>query len=246
MTHHDYNYPAYSFAMEAPELERWQHAAPALGDLAPDFDLETTDGRRVRLAELRGRAVVVEFGSYTCPIFCGRIDAMDALTRDFPDATFLTIYVREAHPGEKIGPHADMSEKRQLAARMRDEERLARALLVDDVAGTVHRTYGGGWDPVFVIDASGRVVLRRLWNDPQAVRGALESLAAGRPATAESVEFTPPPPRGAAGAAFVDRGGEQSLLDFYLTAPPPVRARFDASESDEVRRALAAAKRERR
>jgi hypothetical protein len=36
------------------------------GDLAPDFTLATRDGAsRVRLSELRGRPVVLIFGSYT-------------------------------------------------------------------------------------------------------------------------------------------------------------------------------------
>lgn len=236
MTHDDYNYAAYRFDMEGPELECWQRSAPALGQLAPDFDLESIDGTPLRLSDLRGRAVVLEFGSYTCPIFCGRIRAMDSLAAEFPDATFLTIYIREAHPGEKLGPHASMGEKRTRALQMRREERVQRAVLVDDTAGTVHRSYGGGWDPVFIIDAAGRVVLRRLWNDPEAVRSVLATGGAG---ATDSVEFTPPPPRDPAGVAFLDRGGKQSLLDFYLTAPPPMRARIEASESTDVRAVLA-------
>ena len=35
------------------------------GAWAPDFELETTEGERVRLSEMRGRPVVVRFGSLT-------------------------------------------------------------------------------------------------------------------------------------------------------------------------------------
>jgi hypothetical protein len=35
------------------------------GHEAPDFDLETTDGGRLRLRDLRGRPVLLHFGSYT-------------------------------------------------------------------------------------------------------------------------------------------------------------------------------------
>ncbi len=35
------------------------------GTLAPDFELESTEGERVRLSELRGRPVLVHFGSFT-------------------------------------------------------------------------------------------------------------------------------------------------------------------------------------
>ncbi len=36
-----------------------------LGEEAPDFELESTEGERVRLSELRGRPVVLRFGSFT-------------------------------------------------------------------------------------------------------------------------------------------------------------------------------------
>jgi cytochrome oxidase Cu insertion factor (SCO1/SenC/PrrC family) len=35
------------------------------GSEAPDFELETTEGDRLRLSELRGRPVLLHFGSYT-------------------------------------------------------------------------------------------------------------------------------------------------------------------------------------
>ncbi|MDP9487061.1 MAG: redoxin domain-containing protein [Actinomycetota bacterium] len=35
------------------------------GEEAPDFELESTGGERVRLSSLRGRPVVLRFGSFT-------------------------------------------------------------------------------------------------------------------------------------------------------------------------------------
>lgn len=35
------------------------------GEEAPDFELESTEGDRVRLSELRGQPVVLRFGSFT-------------------------------------------------------------------------------------------------------------------------------------------------------------------------------------
>jgi cytochrome oxidase Cu insertion factor (SCO1/SenC/PrrC family) len=35
------------------------------GQVAPDFELPSTDGERIRLRTLRGRPVVLRFGSFT-------------------------------------------------------------------------------------------------------------------------------------------------------------------------------------
>lgn len=35
------------------------------GSLAPDFEMETTDGERVRMTDLRGKPVLLHFGSAT-------------------------------------------------------------------------------------------------------------------------------------------------------------------------------------
>jgi AhpC/TSA family protein len=134
-----YNYPTYSFALEQPELANWPQTGACTGQLAPDFELQDLDGALVRLSELRGRPVVLEFGSYTCPIFCDRVAAMERLALEHPDASFLVIAVREAHPGEITAAHATFAEKRQVARRMALEEGIRRRVLIDDLQGTVHR-----------------------------------------------------------------------------------------------------------
>lgn len=35
------------------------------GSEAPDFDLESTDGQRVRLSDFRGQPVLLHFGAFT-------------------------------------------------------------------------------------------------------------------------------------------------------------------------------------
>ena len=234
-----YNYQQFGWDLEDGAYGRWLDGAPALGTEAPGFELPGLEGRHHRLSDFRGNPVVIEFGSYTCPIFCGHLPAMEDVAREHPDTTFLVVYTREAHPGEVTPAHATQADKYRAAARLVCEEPISRVILVDDLDGTVHQRYGGGWDSVFVLDAHGRVVLRRAWNDPSQVRVALGALADGTTELSESVEMAPPASPAGFGHGLL-RGGTSAVLDFYASAPPPVRQRLETSASGVVRALVAA------
>jgi pimeloyl-ACP methyl ester carboxylesterase len=235
-----YNYESFDFGSGAAELERWQKEGPRIGEPAPDFELADLDGNCVRLSDLAGRPVVLEFGSYTCPIFSDRVPAMEQLAREHPEASFLVIYVREAHPGEIQGPHRSIAEKRSAAHKLALEEALSRRVLVDAVDGATHSAYGGAWNPVYVIDARGRVVMRQAWNHPADVAAALCALQSGvEPGIAESTEMLRQPGGRPLGQRLVERGGLKALRDFYATAPVPVQKALQNSPSTEVREGIA-------
>ena len=229
-----YNYQRFAWDLESGADERWLTEAPALGTEAPDFELPDLEGRHHRLRDFRGHPAVIEFGSYTCPIFCGHLPAMEDVAREHPDTAFLVIYTREAHPGEVTPAHATQAAKHRAAVQLVSEEAIGRVLLVDDLDGTVHRRYGGGWDSVFVLDAQGRVVLRRAWNDPGQVRVTLDALAGRTVQPSESAEMAPPASRAGFGHGLL-RGGASAVLDFYASAPPPVRQQLETSASEAVR-----------
>jgi len=235
-----YNYESFDFGSEAAEFERWQREGPRIGDPAPDFELADLDGNCVRLSDFHGRPVVLEFGSYTCPIFSDRVPAMEQLAREHPEATFLVIYVREAHPGEIQGAHRNQAEKRSAAHKLALEEALSRRLLVDSVDGTTHRAYGGAWNPVYVIDADGRVVTRQAWNHPADVAAALSALQSGiQPGVPESTDMLREPGGRPLGQRLVERGGLKALRDFYQTAPAAVQEALRNSPATEVREGIA-------
>ena len=61
-----YNYPHFRtkhFLADVLHTMRGEGVQP--GQRAPDFELETTDGERIGLHSLRGKPVVLHFGSYT-------------------------------------------------------------------------------------------------------------------------------------------------------------------------------------
>jgi hypothetical protein len=234
-----YNYQRFDWNLESGAGVRWLTEAPTLGTEAPDFELPDLEGRHHRLRDFRGRPVVIEFGSYTCPIFCVHLPAMEDVAGEHPEATFLVVYTREAHPGEVTPAHATQAGKHRAAAQLACEEALSRVLLVDDLDGTVHRRYGGGWDSVFVLDPRGEVVLRRAWNDPRQVRVTLRALADRTAQPSESVEMSPPASRAGFGHGLL-RGGASAVLDFYASAPPPVKQQLETSASAAVRTLVAA------
>lgn len=61
----DYNYSNLSLKVFLKDAQLTMAGGPYPGDLAPDFELTTTDDKRVRLSDLRGQLVVLIFGSVT-------------------------------------------------------------------------------------------------------------------------------------------------------------------------------------
>ena len=60
------NYERFERHHQLADFTRtWRGQGLKPGEFAPDFDLEAASGRRVRLSALRGRPVVLHFGSST-------------------------------------------------------------------------------------------------------------------------------------------------------------------------------------
>ena len=60
------NYEHYQRRHQLADFERtWRGQGIQPGQEAPDFELESTTGERIRLSALRGRPVLLHFGSLT-------------------------------------------------------------------------------------------------------------------------------------------------------------------------------------
>ena len=60
------NYAHYERKHQLADVTRtWRGQGVQPGEEAPDFELESTTGERVRLSALRGRPVLLHFGSVT-------------------------------------------------------------------------------------------------------------------------------------------------------------------------------------
>jgi peroxiredoxin len=183
-----YNYQSFSRDHARKEFAKAEGSSgsklgPKPGERAPSFEGITLDGQHFALKNLRGaRNLVLTFGCATCPSTAASIQGLNDLYRDFTsghfdsDTEFLFVYVREAHPGERTPAHASLDDKCRSAVLFRHQERLNLPILVDDLAGRIHRSYGGLPNSTFIIERSGRVAFRCSWTNPKKLRAALEEL----------------------------------------------------------------------
>ena len=175
---------AAALALASPAL------AAEVGSPAPDFTLQDLQGKTVRLADLRGKVVVLEWFNPGCPFVRAAhtrgILVGDAARHARDGVVWLA--VNSAAPG-KQGYGEDANRTAAQAFRM------AYPVLLDPT-GQVGRAYGATNTPgMMVVDREGRLAYRgAIDNSPdgerQAPQGgalvdyvsaALEDLAAGRP-----------------------------------------------------------------
>ena len=174
----DYNYEHFSPEM-FHELEHARFSGPLPGETSPDFKGKTLNGDKVRLSDYRGnKNVLLVFGSVTCPMTAASIAALNELYDlvGGEELEFLFVYVREAHPGEKIPAHESAKDKTTAARLLREEEEIEMPIVVDDLSGSIHRKYSRLPNPAFLIDKSGRVAFRSMWANPEEVAAAIEDL----------------------------------------------------------------------
>jgi thiol-disulfide isomerase/thioredoxin len=151
---------------------------PKLDDSAPDFTLKTNDGKaEVTLSKLIGpRPVVLVFGSSTCGPFRSHTGNIEKLHRRYKDrATFVMVYVREAHPTDGwrtsdndrpgvvgVATHQPRTyEERAGVARSCGRMLgLAFPMLVDTIDDRAGNLYSGMPGRLYVIDRDGKVAFK--------------------------------------------------------------------------------------
>lgn len=207
-----YNYDGFS----TDDYDFKSEVGPKLGEKAPDFELETTDGQTRALLDFDGDFLVLEMGSITCPLFQSRRSGMEPLTQAFPTISSAVLYVREAHPGAKIQSHKNFEDKRACAARLQDEDGETRMVFIDTLNGDAHSAYGSMPNAIFIINKNGCVVFRSDWNNPTATRNALKALTQGRSITAKSY-FKPATP--AVVFRTFEHAGKGAAPDFFKGLP---------------------------
>ena len=207
-----YNYDNFS----TDDYDFNNAAGPGVGEAAPDFELETTDGIKKQLLDFEGDFLALELGSITCPLFHTRRDGMEITREEFPQVSFAILYVREAHPGTKVAAHKSFEDKKACATRLKTEDKESRTILVDGLDGAAHQAYGSMPNAIFIIDRKGIVRFKAEWNNPSATRKALNALTTGKTPNVKSY-FRPAKP--AIVLETIKRAGEGSGSDFFSGLP---------------------------
>ncbi|CAA9221282.1 MAG: hypothetical protein AVDCRST_MAG76-718 [uncultured Acidimicrobiales bacterium] len=129
------------------------------------------------------------------------------------------MFIHQAHPGELRHRYSTFDQKLEGAREYKEQEQLPWPVLVDDLAGTMHREYSQGMaDPTFLIDVDGQVSFYGMWTHVPTLHRAITALLSqdGR-GQALGLDRTPH-----LLASFVDgyrgprRGGRRGVLEYDL------------------------------
>lgn len=220
-----YNYKHFSRSV-LRELENETFSGPEPGAHAPEFEGVTLDNDKIRLRDFNAsKNLLLVFGSATCPFTAASIAGLNELYHrlNSNQVEVLFVYVREAHPGERIPAHHSGREKTEAARLFFEEEDVEMPLVVDSLKGSIHRKYSSLPNPAFLIDKSGRVAFRARWAIPRELGAAVQELVEfqQREGTDHAIV------RGGEDLSMplsydklhsfraVERGGEDSVRDFH-------------------------------
>jgi len=185
------------WAGSGPSLGAESRPAARLGNAAPAFSVPDTAGRRRTLAEFKGKTVVLEWTSTSCPYAAAQYASgrMPQLQRWATGKGIAWLSVLSTHPSRD-----DYLAPAQAAAFNRQRGGVPSALLID-AEGTMGKAYGAlTADHMFIIAANGALVYAGSIDDSESqdptevaashnhVRAALTDLLAGRPVAKPSTE----------------------------------------------------------
>lgn len=105
--------------------------------------------------------------------------ALKQLHEEFGDrVAFVSLYVREAHPGENYPQPETFEEKLEHARAYKERDGIPWPVAVDDVEGSLHQTLDPKPHAAYIMNVSGDVAFRTLWaNDERTLREGLKEIS---------------------------------------------------------------------
>ena len=129
--------------------------AVTIGQPAPAFEVKDTNGKLVKLADFKGKHVVLEWTNPNCPFVVKHYSSqnMQGLQKDAIAKEVVWLSISSTAPG-----HVDYLAPKDLDAKYQSWGASSSALLMDD-DGRVGRTYAARTTPhMFIVDPKGVLV----------------------------------------------------------------------------------------
>jgi peroxiredoxin len=162
--------------------------AVEVGSNAPDFELQSHEGKKVKLSDFKGKIVVLEWTNQGCPFVKAHYlpGAMQKLQEEMVSKGVVWLQIHSSAPG-KEGFLASPTE----AKTVYDEYKMKSTALLLDPTGSTGKAYAAKTTPhFFILDAKGVISYAgaidsnpRPVYDPQAqnyVKEAVDSLLSGK------------------------------------------------------------------
>ena len=150
----------------APGVALAQAAAATLGQNAPDFSALDTAGKPYRLADFKGKLVVLEWTNPGCPFVRKHYSGnMQSLQKEFTakGVVWLAINSTESQSADYLQPN-------KMAAWLSEKQASPSATLMDE-SGKIGQLYGAKTTPhMYIISPQGTLIYA----------GAIDSIASAR------------------------------------------------------------------
>jgi peroxiredoxin len=171
-------------------------ATDLVGKSAPAFSLKDTAGKSHKLADLKGKIVVLDWFNYGCPVVKKYYEnkdfvaSMNSALQGQKDVVWLSVV--SSAPGSEGGDPAEFKTAAASFGKVNTT--------LWDTAGTVGHAYGASATPtVFVIDAKGKIVYAGAFDEangpgeaPKGTNLALAAVKAARAGKSPAVSSTKP------------------------------------------------------
>ena len=164
----------------------------APGNTAPAFELKDLDGKTVKLADYKGKTVVIEWFNPQCPVIVRthKANIFADLYKEFNPKGIVFLAINSSGPG-KEGNGVEANKK------AKEEWKIEYPILIDE-DGKTGKAWGAKTTPhMYIIDKDGKVVYNGAIDNDQRgggkdvknyVRNALNEMAAGKGVTTSQTQ----------------------------------------------------------
>ena len=172
-------------------------AAASVGKMAPEFTLTDIAGKSVRLADFKGRHVVLEWHNPNCPFVAKHYDSgnMQGLQNKYDAQDTVWLAINSTHPG-----HQDYMSSNELKRYLVDKKASPDAYLMD-ADGKTGMAYAARTTPhMYLINPAGTLVYAGAIDDKRSTSledvkiarnylvAALEESKAGKPVSVSATQ----------------------------------------------------------